>query len=106
MSKRNLKRPKDIATQAVPNDPRQPIIEPEFLDYWSQLNLPLRGRMRRQVVQNVAQYARRRRSLEGVSERLASQIISPLFDEMGNVAVEETRRKILDEAIDSGFTDE
>lgn len=64
-----------IAERLAKNDP---VFEPTVLNQLSQANLPLRGPLRQQIIENARQATRNRRTIEGISSRVAANVSTPI----------------------------
>lgn len=56
----------------------EPVFEPTVLNSLADADLPLRGPLRRRVVENARDSVVERRSIEGISNRLAANISAPI----------------------------
>jgi len=52
--------------------------EPKAIQTFAELDMPLRGPLRQQVLDNAAMAARQRRTIQGVSERVARTVSDPV----------------------------
>jgi hypothetical protein len=56
------------------------IREPKAVETIADLDPPLRGPLRQQILDNTAETLRQRRTIEGISQRAANNIAAPLGD--------------------------
>lgn len=84
--------------QNLPNDPDTAIVEPRILEQWKDVDLPFRGEVRQRVSQRLAEDVRRRRTINGISERAATALITPIFSELTNMATTRIRDRLSQQA--------
>lgn len=82
----------------------EPLLEPRFLKEIEQANLPFRGPVRKEVVQEVRLIVANRRTVSGIASRVATQVSNPLTNAVQN----QTERRVqerLTEAIQNAADD-
>jgi len=84
--------------QNIPNDPEQAIVEPTVLNQWKDADLPFRGEVRQRISQRLAEDVRRRRTINGISERAATALVTPIFSELTNMATTRIRSRLSEQA--------
>lgn len=84
--------------QNIPNDPDTAIVEPQLLEQWKDADLPFRGEVRQRITERLAQDVRRRRTINGISERAATALVTPIFSELTNMATSRIRDRLTQQA--------
>jgi len=91
MSERNFPSREELAERA---DANEPIVSTPALDVWAELDLPLRGEIRQNVVERLRHQARSRRTVEGVASRIAANITSPVTNAIQDEAEDRVRGRV------------
>lgn len=84
--------------QVIPDDPNQAIIEPRLAQQWTEANLPFRGEVRQRVAKRFTEDIRRRRTIDGLSSRLATATVTPITSELQSIATERVRDRLNQQA--------
>lgn len=72
----------------------EPILDTYFLDLWAELDLPLRGERRQNIVERMRAQIRNRRTVEGVSSRIATNLTSPVQNALNEEMEDRVRGRI------------
>lgn len=72
----------------------EPIIEPMAMEGLLDADLPFRGPLRQEVLEGVLQQVRARRTLQGISSRVASQAVAPVTNVLESRAQDRLTQRI------------
>lgn len=81
----------DLRERAEANEP---IIDTPLINMWAELDLPLRGERRENVIQRMRAQLRNRRTVEGISSRLAANLTSPVQNAVNEEMEDRVRGRI------------
>lgn len=62
----------------MPTESQDPVIEPVLLDRWSELDPPLRGEIRQNIVDDIKENIKNRRTPESLANRMSKEIVEPV----------------------------
>jgi len=85
-----------LAERLARNDP---IFEPTSLNQLAEADLPLRGPLRQRIIENARDRAIERRTIEGLSSRIAANVAAPITQIM-----EESIRQRVQERVQQSAT--
>lgn len=68
---------KSLAERLAANEP---VFEPTTLEKLAEADLPLRGPLRQRIVENARDRALERRTVEGISRRVAANVSAPITE--------------------------
>lgn len=91
MSQRDRNRVRD-AEQRIADD--KPVVEPKLLKTFCQMNLPLRGPFRNEVMLSVTQQVAERRRASNLSSRAVSEIVGPISRAVQSQAENRMQRRV------------
>lgn len=57
---------------------QEPLFDTPLLDTWAEMDMPLRGERRQNVIDRLRAQIKGRRTVEGISARLADNLASPI----------------------------
>lgn len=80
-------RKQEIRERAIRDDP---LINPNIMEQWVDADLPLRGPFRERVSRRLLVAIKERRTVSGISQRIASQLTTPIT----NAVREETEGRV------------
>lgn len=82
----------------VPEDPQEPIVEPGIARQWTEANLPFRGQVRQRIAERTVEDIRRRRTIDGLSTRIATAAVTPITTEIEGMVTERIRQRLNQQA--------
>jgi|APHM01.1.fsa_nt_gi hypothetical protein len=96
MSQRDRLRPDDqeLRDRVETNEP---LLDTPALNALEEADLPLRGGMRENILIRVKASVRERRTVEGISSRLATNIVSPISSALEDEAQDRVRKRVVDQ---------
>lgn len=75
----------------------EPLIEPMFLEQLEQANLPFRGPLREEAVQELRMIVSNRRTVSGIASRIATQVSNPITNAVQN----QTERRVQERLVET-----
>ena len=84
--------------EALPDEPDEAIVEPRLAQQWTEVDLPFRGEVRERVAKRFAEDIRRRRTIDGLSSRVAVAAVTPITTELQNMATERIKSRLNQQA--------
>lgn len=75
---------------------QEPLVDPYVLNKLDQMDLPFRGEVRQNILKRVKEHVKRRRTVEGVSNRIASNISTPITEAVRGEVEDRTQRRVGD----------
>lgn len=81
----------------------EPLVDTFLLDMWAELDPPFRGERRQNILERMRAQARNRRTVEGISSRIAVNISSPVTNAIQEEVEDRTQARVkgqLEKAVD------
>lgn len=88
---RRQQRREDLARRA---DEQEPLVDTPVLDMWAELDAPLRGDIRENVINRLRMQVKGRRTVEGIAGRIASNVTTPVTSAIQSETEERVKKNV------------
>lgn len=83
--------PEELSERAETNEP---LVDTPVLNAWAEMDLPMRGEARENIIQRMREQLRNRRTVEGIASRIAANATSPITNAIEEEAQDRVRGRV------------